>query len=559
MDRLRVSLCSAVTVVLVGCGGGGGGGGRSSTPVTPTPTPTATLTAQTAAMPMRVAWLDDTALTITGDVGWTNLPNGAYIVASDLGTSLGATKAQQVGVAGAYSMTITGGRELAPGTYSGSVHVQVCQDSACAKPFANTATSLPYTLVVSPVEEWSTYQRTAGHNAYLPITLNPERFQYKWVWNTTDSLGSQLFEQGPNNHAVTDGARVYTSAGSIRAEGYVFAVDKASGRPAWSKSLGMSYMTNPPAVKDGVVYVATAGYFTVAGGEVRWGNSFLWAFDAANGSLLFKAPYATSIWDPYFLAPTVAGGKVFLNGGTLRLTTFAFDALTGEQRWAREVRDGVATFVTPAINADDVFNANAGAVSLLDAATGELKGSAPVVANMEGSTVYASAPVISDTGSVLALSGSGYQETINSPVMGYGTKRSLNRFTTFPLGRTWSTAPLYDSTPVVADGVVYAYRYDPAQLDALDEASGQVLWSWPLPEAEGLAFYDNIVVTKNLLFFGTNSGLKALDLRTRQIVWRLQTPACIGICRERVGTIAVSADRMLFITKGLTITAVSLR
>ena len=86
-----------------------------------------------------------------------------------------------------------------------------------------------------------------------------------------------------------------------------------------------------------------------------------------------------------------------------------------------------------------------------------------------------------------------------------------------------------------------------------------MLWSWPLPEAEGLAFYDNIVVTKNLLFFGTNSGLKALDLRTRQIVWRLQTPACIGICRERVGTIAVSADRMLFITKGLTITAVSLR
>jgi outer membrane protein assembly factor BamB len=558
MDRMRGLIGVALATVLVGCGGGGGGG-RSPTPVTPAPVPTASLTAQTGTMPLQLAWLDETSLTITGTVSWTNLPAGVHIVATDLGNYFGPTKVQQVATAGAYSLTMSGNPELAPGSYSGSVTVQACQDGACLKPFANTAVTLPYSLVVAAVDEWSTYQRTSAHNAYVPITLNPSRFAFKWAWNTTDSLGALLFEQGPNNHSVTDEARVYTSTGSIRAEGYVFAVDKATGRPAWSKSLGMSYMTNPPAVKDGVVYVATAGYFTAPDGEVKWGNSFLWAFDAADGDLLFKTRYPTSIWDPYFLAPTVAGGKVFLNGGTLRLTTFAFDALTGDPQWAQEIVDGVPTFVTPAVNTDGVFNANPFAVSALDAATGALKSSVPVVESMQSSGEYASAPVISNKGSVLALSGNGYQVTINSPIMGYGTKRALNRFTTFPLGASWSTQPLYDSTPVVANGVVYAYRYDPAQLDALDEATGQLLWSWALPEAEGASFYDNLIVTNNLLFFGTNSGLKALDLKTREIVWRLQTPACFGICRERPGTISMSADRILFVTHGLSITAVSLR
>ena len=78
--------------------GGGGGGSKAPSPPPPAPAPTATLTAQTGSMPLQLAWLDETSLTITGSVSWTNLPAGVHVVATDLGNYLGPMKAQQVTV-----------------------------------------------------------------------------------------------------------------------------------------------------------------------------------------------------------------------------------------------------------------------------------------------------------------------------------------------------------------------------------------------------------------------------------------------------------------------------
>lgn len=509
-------------------------------------------------MPLRLAWLDGVSLTVSGTVNWTDLPAGAYVVAKDLGTYLGPPKAQQVTVQGAFALTMTGNTELAPGNYAGSLTVQACQDSACTKPFANTLTTLPYSLVVSPVDEWSTYQGGPGHAGYVPITLNPARFNFKWAWNTTDSLGAPLFEQGPNQPAVTDGAAVYTTTGSVRAEGYVYAVDKATGQPLWSKSLGLSYMTNPPAVRDGIVYVATSGLF-FNGLEYVWSNSFLWAFKAVDGSLVFKVPYATRWSWPHFFAPTVKDGVVYLSGGDLVLETFAFDAKTGALKWKRVVGDESTGSTTPAIDGDLVYSATPHGMQVLQGGSGALLSTLSMAYSVESSQTYGSAAVLTGNGSVLALSGSTSLVTINMPELGFGAKRAINRFASTPLAVSWSTQALYDSTPVAANGVVYAYRYDPAQLDALDEATGQLLWSWSLPASEGTSFQFNMIVTKNLLFFGTDDGLKALDLKTRTIVWRLATPACNGPCRGLVGNISMSADRILLITRGWYVTAISLR
>lgn len=552
--RLIASLCLLGAVA--GCGGGGGSGGRSPAPVTPTPTPTATMTAQTGTMPLQFSWLDETALMITGNVSWTNLPAGVHVVATDLGNHFGATKAQQVTVAGAYSLTMTGNPELAPGTYTGNVTVQACQDGACTKPFANTAVNLPYSLVVTAVDEWSTYQRTPGHNAYVPITLNPSRFAVKWRWNTTEATGTPLFEQGPNQPAVTDGTAVYTTSGSLRAEGYVYAINKATGRSIWSKSLGQSWMTNPPAVRDGIVYVATSGLF-FNGVEYTWSNSFLWAFRATDGSLVFKEPYPTRWSWPHFFAPTVKDGTVYLNGGDLWLETFAFDAKTGIRRWQRTVSDQSIGSMTPAVDGGMVFSAQPMEMRVLQAESGLQVSNLSMAPNLEPSQTYGSAPVVTGSGSVLTLSGSTSLATINTSELNYGAKRALNRFASMPLAASWSTQSLYDGTPVAAEGVIYAYRYDPAQLDALNEATGQVLWSWSLPQTEGLFFRDNMIVTKNILFFNTNTGLKAFDLKSRSIVWRLTVDNCNGwdFC---YGNISLSADRILFLTRSWNIMALSL-
>lgn len=537
--------------------GGGGGGSKAPSPPPPAPAPTATLTAQTGSMPLQLAWLDETSLTITGSVSWTNLPAGIHVVATDVGNYLGLTKSVQVTTAGSYSLTMAGNSELAPGNYSGSVTVQACQDSACAKPFANTAVTLPYSLVVSPVDEWSTYQRTPGHNAYVPITLNPSRFALKWKWNTTEATGAPLFEQGPNQPAVTDGTAVYTTSGSTRAEGYIYAVNKTTGRSLWSRSLGASWMTNPPAVRDGIVYVATSGLF-FNGVEYTWSNSFLWAFRAADGTPVFKEPYPTRWSWPHFFAPTVKDGTVYLNGGDQVLETFAFDATTGIRKWQRSVGEQYVGSTTPMVDGSVVFNVAGLQMKLLQAESGLPVSTLPMASGMEASQTYGAAAVATGRGSVLALSGSTSLFTVNSPELNYGAKRALNRFASAPLATSWSTPALYDGVPVAADGVIYAYRYDPNQLDALDEATGQVLWSWPLPASEGSFFRDNMIVTRNILFFNTNTGLKAFDLKTRSIVWRLTLDNCNGwdAC---YGNISMSADRILFMTRGWNILAVSLR
>ncbi|HEY0502864.1 MAG TPA: hypothetical protein VGD42_05135, partial [Lysobacter sp.] len=62
-------------------------------------------------------------------------------------------------------------------------------------------------------------------------------------------------------------------------------------------------------------------------------------------------------------------------------------------------------------------------------------------------------------------------------------------------------------------------------LDAIDESSGQVLWSWTPPAVDAqTAMVGNILLTRNLVFFSTEgaggSFVWAVDRATRQVVWR---------------------------------------
>ena len=512
-------------------------------------------------MPVHFAWLDETSLKITGSVSWTDLPAGVYVVATDIGSLVGPQKSKLVQATGTYTLTMSGDPAVAPGSYSGSVRVQVCQDSACTKPFNNTVTTLPYSLVVSPVDEWGTYQRTSAHNAYVPVTLNPERFAFKWAWDTTQSTGAPLFEQGPNLPAVSNGTAVFTATDMDRQPAFVFAVDKATGKSLWTRSVGMTFALNPPAVSDGIVYVATSGLFlNKATNTYIYDNSYLWAFNAADGALVFKTPYPTYWSSAYFAAPTIKDGIVYLNGGEFSLQAFAFDAMTGARLWGSDVFDNPTAMTTPTIYNGRVFNAGTGTLFEISKANGSR---IAAVANSYPDTStdsYGTAAVASDAGSILTMSGSvaggGFP---NGHSTGFGAKRAISRYVASPLALSWSTGEVYDTTPVVANGVVYAYRNDPVRLDALDEATGQLLWSWSLPESEGTSFQDNLIVTKNMLFFGTDNGLKAMDLKTRNIVWRLATPSCNGICQGRVGNISMSADRILLITRNWSITAIALR
>jgi len=140
---------------------------------------------------------------------------------------------------------------------------------------------------------------------------------------------------------------------------------------------------------------------------------------------------------------------------------------------------------------------------------------------------YRAAPMLGSPDHVIAPSGnnSGGRYLVN-----YSPANNASR---------WTSAKTYAGTPAIKDGVIYATSNHPKALDAIDEATGQILWSW-VPASSDTAFYNNVVVTRNLVFVSTNRATYAIDLATRQPVWSTATP----------GTLSISGNGTLYIVPG---------
>ncbi len=81
---------------------------------------------------------------------------------------------------------------------------------------------------------------------------------------------------------------------------------------------------------------------------------------------------------------------------------------------------------------------------------------------------------------------------------------------------------------------------DPKSLDAIDEATGQVLWSWLPGPSDTTEFHHNVIVTKNLAFVSAEQAVYAIDLATHKPVWSWPTPGVIAISGS--GTLYVVED-----------------
>lgn len=92
--------------------------------------------------------------------------------------------------------------------------------------------------------------------------------------------------------------------------------------------------------------------------------------------------------------------------------------------------------------------------------------------------------------------------------MAFALKRAqLASFNLEAKTHEWSSNAAYQTTPAFANGVIYAARNAPMSLDAIDEVSGKVLWSWAPTGAGDVSFHRNIVVTNNLLLVSTDRAV----------------------------------------------------
>lgn len=197
---------------------------------------------------------------------------------------------------------------------------------------------------------------------------------------------------------------------------------------------------------------------------------------------------------------------------------------------------------TPAVDETNAYYHTGASLVIWNRMTGELV--ANIVDPLAPSSGYSyhGAPMLGGRNNVIAFSGSAFSGRASANVEQY-EQRALTSFNIGTRAWEWSTQNAYKTQPAVANGVVYAARNQPMSLDAIDEVTGKVLWSWaPAPTQGDTEFHRNIIVTRNLLFVSTNAGVYAIDLATRKPVWRYAAP----------GTMAISANRTLYLATGAT-------
>jgi eukaryotic-like serine/threonine-protein kinase len=117
-------------------------------------------------------------------------------------------------------------------------------------------------------------------------------------------------------------------------DGWIYAIDAATGAEKWRFDHKVSWINTSPAVLDGVVYAGSSD------------AQFIQAIDAATGKEIWRTTTGVT-WS----SPSVAGDMLYAGDGAGRLN--ALDRKTGKLLWS--FRTGSTTYSTPTPSGDLVF------------------------------------------------------------------------------------------------------------------------------------------------------------------------------------------------------------
>jgi hypothetical protein len=130
-----------------------------------------------------------------------------------------------------------------PGTYSGTLTVRACVDAQCVEPYPDTTRTITYSLHVTAVGEWETLQRSARHDGYVPVSVQPTRYRLAWTWTNPN--------EGALSPVVGDGERVFFTAMNTDS---LYALQASNGAPLWRRVFTGNHPTvNPASVSNGTV------------------------------------------------------------------------------------------------------------------------------------------------------------------------------------------------------------------------------------------------------------------------------------------------------------------
>jgi eukaryotic-like serine/threonine-protein kinase len=147
--------------------------------------------------------------------------------------------------------------------------------------------------------------------------------------------------------AVAGGA-VYVGA----RDGFLYAIDRATGAQRWRQDHKVSWVNSSPAVSGGLVYAGTSD------------GRFIQAVDTTTGAERWRASAQSTVW----ASPAVDSALVYVGEGDG--TMYALDKRTGKEAWRYRV--GHRLFSSPLVNDGRLyFGSDDGGIYAVNAARAE--------------------------------------------------------------------------------------------------------------------------------------------------------------------------------------------
>ncbi len=340
--------------------------------------------------------------------------------------------------------------------------------------------------------DWETYQANASHTGFAPISLEPDVFSLLWQRNI--GSGASLNPVTAADERVFVSKLTYFQGGPA-----LFALDARDGETLWTKDFGEVFSVNPPSHAYGNVYIQTGNHAT---------DTYLHAYDAATGEMVFETPHAAQ-WERYY-APTIFDGMVYVDGGSYG-GMYAFDAFSGQTRWFLELQQYDQW--TPAVDAQYAY-----------AYVGEYSPGLYVANRFTGAPAFSIpdphfewngwsmdlAPVLGGQNDLLAIH-DGRLLSFDLPTRSIRYERSRN----------------FSGQPSVVDDRIYAI--DAGALVVLDEADGTQLWSWRPPQG---SVRGALIVTNTHVLATTETTTYAIELLSGMDVWSYPASGSLSLGNE---------------------------
>jgi hypothetical protein len=379
------------------------------------------------------------------------------------------------------------------------------------------------------VADWTTFQGNAAHTGYVDAAVDPNQFTTRWQGPplVVGGLGGG-FTQNTMTLTASSG-QFFAANGNI-----LYARKESDASVVWQYDVSsLTYpSTNPPAVANGVVYMAAG----------QQSSTYMLALRASDGGLVFKSQMSSQ-WEHY-LAPTIGVSGVYTDAGSYG-GLYAFDT-SGNQLFFAGVAQQDEW--TPAVDANSVYAYTGEALHIFDPVTGAVQMTItdPTFTNY----VY-------DIGGSVVLGAAGHAVAAaytNSGLNGCGFGNSLVGFNTTLGTINWTVPGCFPSNPAYHAGLLYVANEKPMQLEVRAEADGSIQWSWVPPVAGDTNFLSEALLTQNMVFISTNTAIYGIDITTHQTVWSYPTSTAGG------ARLALSANGILYLQFGANgVTAINVK